>query len=295
MKIPLLLGAVVLCASLLLTGCSSPSGNGPGPSSSKDITSFEIDTVPPSVGSISGSFILVQVPETLSSLANLTATFTTTGVSVKVGSTIQVSHWTTNDFTYAVTYKVTAEDGTSRSYSVRAASTVYPNRYLPNLVVTHAQQTTVVNNNFRLSIPNPFSDHAPTVLLGNIAPTGIAQATAYYATVEGPFDLGTHVLEDSSKNPITGVGDISIYGLDWTWIGTASCSTNLFTADASHNLLAGDTVYIAPLAGTTLTRGAYLVETAPSTTTFTLHGVTLANGSLNFLAKVNSTPGAVPY
>ena len=106
----------------------------------------------------------------------------------------------------------------------------------------------------------------------------------------------TYVLEDpSSQNQITGVGDISIYGLDWTWIGTASCSTNLFTADASHNLLAGDTVYIAPLAGTTLTRGAYLVETAPTATTFKLHGVTLATGLLNYLAKVNSTTGAVPY
>ena len=37
----------------------------------------------------------------------LVATFTTTGASVKVGSTVQVSGTTANDFTYPVVYTVT--------------------------------------------------------------------------------------------------------------------------------------------------------------------------------------------
>jgi hypothetical protein len=91
------------------------------------------------------------------------------------------------------------------------------------------------------------------------------------------------------------VGDISIYCLDWTWIGSATCASAVFTTSAAHNLSPGDTVYLAPSAGTTLARGAYLVDTAGTTTTFKLHGVTLATGSFNYLAKINSTVGAVPY
>ena len=44
--------------------------------------------------------------------------FATSGASVKIGSTVQVSGVTTNNFTSPVTYTVTAADGTTQDYIV---------------------------------------------------------------------------------------------------------------------------------------------------------------------------------
>lgn len=46
------------------------------------------------------------------------ATFTTTGISVTVGATPQVSGTTANDFTNPVVYTVTAADGSTQDYTV---------------------------------------------------------------------------------------------------------------------------------------------------------------------------------
>jgi hypothetical protein len=46
------------------------------------------------------------------------ASFTTTGVSVKVGATTQTSGTTANDFTSPVTYRVTAGNGSTQDYVV---------------------------------------------------------------------------------------------------------------------------------------------------------------------------------
>jgi hypothetical protein len=48
----------------------------------------------------------------------LVATFTTNGTSVKVGSTIQVSGATPNDFTTPIVYIVTADDSSTATYTV---------------------------------------------------------------------------------------------------------------------------------------------------------------------------------
>ncbi len=53
-------------------------------------------------------------------LASLVAEFITTGVSVKVGETEQVSGTTPNDFTQPVTYVVSAENGSNEQYVVTA-------------------------------------------------------------------------------------------------------------------------------------------------------------------------------
>jgi len=88
-------------------------------SSSKDITAFSF---PEGTGTITDTsatagIIAVTVPyETV--VTGLIATFTTTGSSVTVGSTAQVSGTTANDFTSAATYTVTAADGTKKTYVV---------------------------------------------------------------------------------------------------------------------------------------------------------------------------------
>lgn len=92
-------------------------------SSSKDITAFSFTkaanpSLPNDVtATITGTAITATVPFG-TDLTALKATFTTTGASVKVGTTTQVSGTTANDFTNDVTYVVTAADNSTKSYTV---------------------------------------------------------------------------------------------------------------------------------------------------------------------------------
>ncbi len=58
-------------------------------------------------------------------VTNLMATFTTTGTVVKIGSTVQISSATLNDFTTPLLYTVTAADGSTTTYTVNV--TIAPN------------------------------------------------------------------------------------------------------------------------------------------------------------------------
>ena len=84
------------------------------PATAKAITAYSIDN---SAGTITGNNIAVTLPFGTNPSA-LVATFVTTGESVKVGNTIQVSGTTPNDFTNPVTYTVIAADGTTQDYTV---------------------------------------------------------------------------------------------------------------------------------------------------------------------------------
>ncbi len=81
---------------------------------SNAITAYSIDNVP---GVINGSSIAVNLPYNTST-ANLTATFTTTGTSVKIGSVIQTSASTSNNFSSPVIYLVSSAAGAIAQYTV---------------------------------------------------------------------------------------------------------------------------------------------------------------------------------
>ena len=108
----------VLCFAILGAvigpGCDS---DGTLPSS-KSLTSFSFAS-PAATGTINGSAmtIAVTVPNKTDVTA-LVATFTTTGASVSVGATAQVSGTTANDFTTPVVYTITAADGSTVAYTV---------------------------------------------------------------------------------------------------------------------------------------------------------------------------------
>jgi formylglycine-generating enzyme required for sulfatase activity len=107
----------------IVTGCHSSSsdssgGNTPVSSSSKALTSFSIVT-PSSTGTISETAKTVSVTVPFgTAVTALIADFTTTGETTKIGSTVQVSSTTLNDFTSPVPYIVTASDGTTATYTV---------------------------------------------------------------------------------------------------------------------------------------------------------------------------------
>jgi uncharacterized repeat protein (TIGR02543 family) len=107
-----------------LAGCPTPTGGGGGTGptptlkSDKAIASFSFST-PAAIGTVNetSKAIAVTVPFG-TNVTGLVATFTATGTGVKVGSTVQVSGVTANDFTSPVVYRVTAEDGSTADYTV---------------------------------------------------------------------------------------------------------------------------------------------------------------------------------
>lgn len=90
-----------------------------GSASAKAITAYSFAGYPGASGTINeaAKTIAVTVPFGTDVTA-LAATFTTTGLSVKVGTTLQTSTATANNFTAPVTYTVSATDGSTVSYAV---------------------------------------------------------------------------------------------------------------------------------------------------------------------------------
>jgi hypothetical protein len=120
------LTAIMIMVSCGGGGGGSDTGNGGGngggggtpPSSTKAITAFSF-TNPAVTGVINESAKTIAV--TMAHGTNVTAlvaTFAQIGMNVKVGSTIQTSGQTPNNFTNPVTYTVTAQDNSTASYKV---------------------------------------------------------------------------------------------------------------------------------------------------------------------------------
>ena len=86
-------------------------------SSPKTITAFTFPTSTATTINEVAHTITVTVPLG-TDLTTLVATYTTTGASVSVGSTVQQSGITTNDFTNSVVYTVKATDVTTQDYTV---------------------------------------------------------------------------------------------------------------------------------------------------------------------------------
>lgn len=121
--------STMLCLVILIvSACGAGGGGGaagtsPTVSSAKAITAFSFthaanSTLPTNIaGTITGTAISVTLPYGVSR-TSLVATFSTTGTSVRIGSTIQINGVTANNFTNPVTYTVTAVDGTTQNYTV---------------------------------------------------------------------------------------------------------------------------------------------------------------------------------
>lgn len=88
-------------------------------SSEKEITDFRFNIVDPSaIGVINGNQITVDLPNTINK-GNLVATFANSAkASVAIAGTAQQSGVSVNDFTNAVVYRITAEDGTTKDFTV---------------------------------------------------------------------------------------------------------------------------------------------------------------------------------
>lgn len=147
------------------------------PSSSKEITSFSFQGIsPPVTAVISGNLITANLLSTVS-LSSLSATFETTGTQVLVNNTVQVSGVTVNDYSSDLSYTVTAEDGTTNTYTVRLSNTgnfVLGSSGVVNITGLSASDSPLVL--YYDSSGTTFQSYASNTKIGVVLPSGTAFA-----------------------------------------------------------------------------------------------------------------------
>lgn len=92
-------------------------------------------------GVITGTNVAVSLPQG-TTVTSLVASFTTDGVSAKVGGTVQVSGTTPNDFTNPVVYRITAFDGSFTDYTVTVTLVAPPSLSITKLIDDGGGQVT---------------------------------------------------------------------------------------------------------------------------------------------------------
>lgn len=148
-------------SSSLLAGCGGSGGESSSnvtPSSNKDIAAFSFtqssnSSLPAdTTGSISGNDISVVLPYGVSR-TSLIATFSTTGATVKIGGITQTCSVTTNNFTNPVTYSVTAEDGSTKNYTVTVTNAANTAKDLTAFSVLGVSGT-ISGTSISVTVPN---------------------------------------------------------------------------------------------------------------------------------------------
>ncbi|MCR8632702.1 GLUG motif-containing protein [Paenibacillus radicis (ex Xue et al. 2023)] len=127
-------------------------------SSAKELTAFSFEGLQPAVvGTINGTDITLTVPNA-TAVTSLVATFTSSvGSTVKVGATAQVSGMTANDFAAPVTYTVTAQNGTTKNYTVTVTVAAGSAKELTAFSFEGLQPAvvgTINGTNITLTVPN---------------------------------------------------------------------------------------------------------------------------------------------
>ena len=152
--------------------------------SSKEITAFSLAGVPGTVNE-AGKAVAVSVPNG-TNLATLVATFVTTGSSVKVGTVLQKSGTTPNNFSFPVTYIVTAADGTPVNYLV-TVSTLAAKGPAPVLLGSAG--------NYVILAKTAISTVPPSAIVGDIglSPAATSYLTGFDYTLAGTYATSPQV------------------------------------------------------------------------------------------------------
>jgi hypothetical protein len=155
------------------------------PNSAKAITAYSFVGYTGAEGTIdeaaSPKTITVPVPHG-TDVTNLIATFTTTGTVVRVGTTVQTSSATANDFTNTVAYVVTAADNSTATYNV-------------TVIVTNAPELGAIAPFGGFGGPAGITNQGLlTVINGDIGTTGAS------TLITGFHDLGGNVYTETPLN-----------------------------------------------------------------------------------------------
>ena len=198
--------------------------------SAKAITAFSF-TSPAATGIIneSAKTIAVAVPHGTSVTA-LVATFATTGASVKVGSTVQASGTTPNDFTNPVIYTSSAMDGTTLAYTVTVTVALAP----AHIYVTDGGHNRIVQMDDMTGTGWTTLGTAGTGTNQFASPTGIFVDTD-----------GRIYVADYNNNRIVRMDNIT--GAGWTTLGSSGTGTNQFSRPFSVYLDTAGRIYVTDM------------------------------------------------
>jgi len=139
-------------------------------SSAKAITAFSLEGVTGTINETAKT-IAVTMPYG-TDVTTLVATFTTTGASVQVGSTLQISGFTANNFTSPVTYTVTAADATTQDYTVTVAVALNPAKAITAFSLNSVTGT--INETAKtIAVTMPYGTNV-TALVATFSTTGVS-------------------------------------------------------------------------------------------------------------------------
>ena len=164
-------------------------------------------------------------------VSNLAATFTTTGTGVKIGSTVQASGVTTNNFTAAASYTVTAADSSTAIYIVTVTITPNPAKTIGAFsfagftgaagVVDESAKTIAVTVPFGTNVTAlvaTFTSTGPAVKVGTAVQTSTATANnfttpvAYIVTAADNSTVTYTVNVTVAPNPAKAISAYSFVG-----------------------------------------------------------------------------------
>jgi len=270
--------------------------------SAKAITAYSFASYTGAIGTINetAKTIAVTVPSG-TPLTALVATFTTTGTGVKVGTTVQTSAATPNDFTNPVAYIVTAGDASTVTYTVTVTVALPPNPTAP--VLGEAGR-------FVILAPEAVTGGAgSTISNGDLGLTH--EARSYYAGFtpsgsQGAFTQLTNGMsyapDDTNPLPFPYPLHYSTPTVGATWTTTGAMLTQSKTdVGVAFTFLAADPNPGAPtqvcpieLGNKTLTRGVY--KTGSSVTISTGDLTLDAQGDPNsiFIFNISGNLSTIP-
>ena len=245
------------------------------PSSLNTITAYSFVGFPASPGVIADAAktIAVTVPNGTAVTA-LVATFTTTGAGVKVGTTVQTSTATANNFTNPVAYIVTAADGSTATYTVTvtigAAVTVLPGP--AGSLGAAATNPTVISSSASNGDTN--------------VPTRTHNGSSNLVTVK----LVTATFnEPMNPTTITPVGKFTLkdntLGIDVPGTVTMNSANTIATFTPTATALNANTSYTATVTTAAKNAGSITATPNPVAWSFTTMGSSFANQSSPFVGQ----------
>ena len=170
--------------------------------------------------------IAVTVPYG-TNLASLAAAFTTTGVSVKVGTQVQTTGLTLNDFRSQVTYTVTADDTTTATYTVTVSAAMNFAKAITSYVLSGVAGT--INETQKTIAVNMASGTNVTALVAVFTSTGAGSVTVG----------GTPQVSGTTQNAFTNPVQYTVTAADnstATYTVTVTLATNSAKAITAYSI-----------------------------------------------------------
>jgi hypothetical protein len=205
---------------------------GVAPSSAKDITQFTIMGID---GTITGTSIALTLPFG-TSLASLVPTITHTGASVSPASGVA------QDFSAAVTYTVTAADGSTKTYTVTVSVALNSAKDITQFTIDGVDGV-ITGTNITLTLPfgTSLASLTPTITHtgASVSPaSGVAQdfsaAVTYTVTAADSSTKAYTVTVGVAPNTAKDITQFTIDGIDGVIAGTAIALVLPFGTDPTN-------------------------------------------------------------